>query len=55
MLVAKRVADELDSEQLFDKDPRQFPETAPVVRLGRQAGYSTRFEDVTEPGISSNT
>ncbi|KAK0447460.1 P-loop containing nucleoside triphosphate hydrolase protein [Desarmillaria tabescens] len=34
MLVAKRVADEMD------------------VQLGRHVGYSIRFEDMTEPGIT---
>jgi pre-mRNA-splicing factor ATP-dependent RNA helicase DHX15/PRP43 len=45
MSVAKRVADEMDGEWFAI-----FVLTS--VQLGKQVGYSIRFEDMTEPGTT---
>jgi pre-mRNA-splicing factor ATP-dependent RNA helicase DHX15/PRP43 len=46
--VAERVAEEMDGT-LSDYKYSSFPHFIPV-HLGKQVGYSIRFEDVTEPG-----
>ncbi|KDR75659.1 hypothetical protein GALMADRAFT_121825 [Galerina marginata CBS 339.88] len=51
MSVAKRVADELDGASLQLSNPFLLLK-APIVQLGRQVGYSIRFEDMTEPGTT---
>ena len=53
MSVAKRVADEMDGKSITPsyvapKNLRRFA----LVQLGRQVGYSIRFEDMTEPGTT---
>lgn len=51
MSVAKRVADEMDGEHY----PRviRMPSLIVIpVPLGKQVGYSIRFEDMTEPGTT---
>jgi pre-mRNA-splicing factor ATP-dependent RNA helicase DHX15/PRP43 len=54
MSVAKRVADEMDGESRYKlstgSELSQPP--PPTVELGRQVGYSIRFEDMTEPGTT---
>ena len=49
MSVAKRVADEMDGQclPLRRSNGHSF---CPVVTLGKEVGYSIRFEDMTEPG-----
>jgi pre-mRNA-splicing factor ATP-dependent RNA helicase DHX15/PRP43 len=53
MSVAKRVADEMDGAY-FISYPRHISRgrTVFAVQLGRQVGYSIRFEDMTEPGTT---
>jgi pre-mRNA-splicing factor ATP-dependent RNA helicase DHX15/PRP43 len=48
--VAERVAEEMDGT-LSDYKYSSFPHFIPV-HLGKQVGYSIRFEDVTEPGTT---
>jgi len=48
MSVAKRVADEMDGQSLATLLLRHLP--CPAVTLGKEVGYSIRFEDMTEPG-----
>jgi pre-mRNA-splicing factor ATP-dependent RNA helicase DHX15/PRP43 len=51
MSVAKRVSDEMDGA--YHLIPVLSPErTIVAVQLGRQVGYSIRFEDMTEPGTT---
>ena len=51
MSVAERVAEELDGVPCFSNQDFFFLRI-PIVRLGRQVGYSIRFEDMTEPGTT---
>ena len=51
MSVAKRVADEMDGRCLALRDPDAHS-LCPTVTLGKQVGYSIRFEDMTEPGTT---
>ena len=52
MSVAKRVADEMDGASYQSSSlPRLANITIPVS-LGKQVGYSIRFEDMTEPGTT---
>ena len=50
MSVAKRVADEMDGARTVSVvlPASHFP----LVSLGKQVGYSIRFEDMTEPGTT---
>ncbi|EIM80639.1 P-loop containing nucleoside triphosphate hydrolase protein [Stereum hirsutum FP-91666 SS1] len=45
MSVAKRVADEMDGECVRSRSLKS-------IQLGKQVGYSIRFEDMTEPGTT---
>ena len=47
MSVAKRVADEMDGESALIVIMLMI-----VVQLGKQVGYSIRFEDMTEAGTT---
>jgi len=51
MSVAKRVAEEMDgvSPSVSDKHERANREE---VKLGQHVGYTIRFEDMTEPGVT---
>lgn len=49
MSVAKRVADEMDGESC---SASAWPSTDQSVQLGKQVGYSIRFEDMTEQGTT---
>jgi len=51
MSVAKRVADEMDGRSLALRRPSGHL-TFPIVTLGKEVGYSIRFEDMTEPGTT---
>ena len=51
MSVAKRVADEMDGESVFPLSSHPLSDARPV-QLGKQVGYSIRFEDMTEPGTT---
>jgi pre-mRNA-splicing factor ATP-dependent RNA helicase DHX15/PRP43 len=53
MSVAKRVADEMDGSS-YILSYIQFLSNSCIlsVQLGRQVGYSIRFEDMTEPGTT---
>jgi pre-mRNA-splicing factor ATP-dependent RNA helicase DHX15/PRP43 len=50
MSVAKRVADEMDGT--FSASDILLPSHFLPVSLGKQVGYSIRFEDMTEPGTT---
>ena len=51
MSVAKRVADEMDGQSVALCCPiGHLP--CPAVTLGKEVGYSIRFEDMTEPGTT---
>ena len=52
MSVAKRVADEMDGEYLLGALSLVDSSTRFSVPLGKQVGYSIRFEDMTEPGTT---
>lgn len=47
MSVAKRVADELDGKQ--SKAFEELLAYHHIVELGKEVGYSIRFEDMTDP------
>jgi hypothetical protein len=51
MSVAKRVADEMDGARSAC-DVLLLILIPPLVSLGKQVGYSIRFEDMTEPGTT---
>jgi len=51
MSVAKRVADEMDGQSLTLRRPNGHS-PCPSVTLGKEVGYSIRFEDMTEPGTT---
>jgi len=51
MSVAKRVADEMDGQSLTLRPPNSHSPW-PAVTLGKEVGYSIRFEDMTEPGTT---
>ena len=51
MSVAKRVADEMDGRCLALRHPNNHS-PRPIVTLGKEVGYSIRFEDMTEPGTT---
>ena len=51
MSVAKRVADEMDGQLLTLRRPNGLS-PCPAVTLGKEVGYSIRFEDMTEPGTT---
>ena len=51
MSVAKRVADEMDGRCLVLPRPNGRL-LCPTVTLGKEVGYSIRFEDMTEPGTT---
>ncbi|TFY61068.1 hypothetical protein EVG20_g7198 [Dentipellis fragilis] len=53
MSVAKRVADEMDGTYTNPADNRTvLTARYSTVQLGKQVGYSIRFEDMTEPGTT---
>jgi pre-mRNA-splicing factor ATP-dependent RNA helicase DHX15/PRP43 len=49
MSVARRVADEMDGEYYLHRIANLMDRT---VKLGKEVGYSIRFEDMTEPGTT---
>ena len=51
MSVAKRVADEMDGPSLALRRPNGHLPCS-TVTLGKEVGYSIRFEDMTEPGTT---
>jgi pre-mRNA-splicing factor ATP-dependent RNA helicase DHX15/PRP43 len=52
MSVAKRVADEMDGIRFSFMLVWLEANASFTVQLGRQVGYSIRFEDMTEPGTT---
>ncbi|EKM77230.1 hypothetical protein AGABI1DRAFT_101903 [Agaricus bisporus var. burnettii JB137-S8] len=50
MSIAKRVSDEMDGESRYKHSCGS--ELIVAVELGRQVGYSVRFEDMIEPGTT---
>ena len=50
MSVAKRVADEMDGESILSRDESNLIGVS--VQLGKEVGYSIRFEDMTESGTT---
>lgn len=52
MSVAKRVADEMDGLSEFSNGFVHLTPIPTPVQLGKQVGYSIRFEDMTETGTT---
>lgn len=53
MSVAQRVAAEMDGRHLIlHTSSMQLTLGHPLVPLGKQVGYTIRFEDMTEPGTT---